>query len=247
MRILLTNDDGIDSPGIRVLAKRMRELGEVVVSAPEGNRSACAHSLTLDSPLRITEVQPGWYACDGTPADCVHLALNGFLREDRPALVVSGINAGGNLGQDITYSGTVMAALEATLLGVPAFAVSVEARQDIDFSGAAEMALRVAKRVLADGLPKSMLLNLNVPHLPPDRIKGLKFTRQGRRLYGDEIHRRVDPRGREYYWIGGQDLGFEEIEGSDVVAVRQGYASLTPISCDLTDFAMLEEMSKHLW
>ncbi|MDP8222330.1 MAG: 5'/3'-nucleotidase SurE [Candidatus Lernaella stagnicola] len=247
MRILVTNDDGIDAPGIHALAEALAELGDVVVSAPDGNRSASAHSLTLDHPLRIQQVRPGWFACDGTPADCVHVALNGFLRDERPLLVVAGINAGGNLGQDITYSGTVMAALEATLLGVPAFAVSVDARTQIDYSGAVAMATRVARRVLANGLPPTVLLNLNVPSASPEQIKGIKLTRQGRRLYGDEIDERMDPRGREYYWIGGQELGFEQIDGSDMVAVRQGFASLTPISADLTDHSYLEKMMDQSW
>jgi 5'/3'-nucleotidase len=247
LQILVTNDDGIDAPGLAALAGAMAEIGEVIVFAPDGNRSVSAHSLTLDRPLRIKKVREGWFASDGTPADCVHLALNGLLRDQRPVLVVSGINAGGNLGQDITYSGTVMAALEATLLGVPALAVSVDARNGIDYSGAAAMAVRVARRILDDGLPSDVLLNLNVPSGPPEQVKGVKLTKQGRRLYGDEVHERVDPRQHKYFWIAGQELGFQDIEGSDMVAVRQGYASLTPIACDMTHYRMLEEMARKPW
>lgn len=247
LRLLVTNDDGIHAPGLRVLAEQMAKFGEVTVFAPDGNRSASAHSLTLDRPLRIQRIAPNWYACDGTPADCVHLALNGLLRDQRPVLVAAGINRGGNLGQDITYSGTVMAAMEATLLGVPAMAVSVDARNGINYDGAAAMAERVARGILTDGLPAGVLLNLNVPSLPADQVKGLRVTRQGRRVYGDEIQERVDPRGEKYYWIAGQDLGFEDIEGTDMVAVREGYASLTPVTADLTAFSLLQEIAQRPW
>jgi 5'-nucleotidase len=247
VRILVTNDDGIEAPGLAALAETMALFGEVVVVAPDGNRSASAHSLTLERPLRVVEVRPNWYACDGTPADCVHFALNGLLRERRPAVSVSGINQGGNLGQDITYSGTVMGALEATLIGVPALAVSIDARSGFDFSGAKAVTERVVRAILAHGLPPGVLLNLNAPNLPPERLKGLRLTRQGHRVYGDEIQERVDPRGKKYYWIAGQDLGFEALDGTDMVAVREGYASLTPISCDMTDARFLREMAEGPW
>jgi len=225
----------------------MAELDEVVVMAPNGNCSAAAHSLTLDRPLRIRQVKPDWYTSDGTPSDCVHLALNGLLREKRPVLTACGINKGGNMGQDITYSGTVMAALEATLIGVPAFAVSVDARENFDFSGAADIARRVAREMLRAGLPSGTLLNVNVPNEPAARIKGVRLTRLGRRVYGDEIQKRLDPRGKTYYWIAGQELGFENIEGSDMVAVREGYASLTPLSCDMTSEEMIRMLEKRSW
>lgn len=247
MLILVTNDDGIEAAGLAALAEAMAALGEVFVVAPDGNRSANSHSVTLERPLRLVEVRPNWFACDGTPTDAVHLALNGLLRGRRPALAVSGINHGGNLGQDVTYSGTVMAAFEATLIGVPALAVSVDARQDFVFSGAAATAVAVAREILARGLPPGTLLNLNVPNLPPEQLKGLKATREGRRLYGDEIVECVDPRGKKYYWIAGQELGFEPIDGSDMVAVREGYASLTPITCDMTDHRFLREMAGRAW
>lgn len=247
MLILVTNDDGIASEGLAALAQAMSALGEVVVVAPDGNRSAAAHSLTLDYPLRITETKPRWYSVDGTPADCVHLALNGILKNNEPYLVACGINKGGNMGQDITYSGTVMAALESTLIGIPAMAVSVDARHDFEWSGATQMAHSVARHILEHGLPKDTLLNLNVPNLPLDKIKGLKVTRQGRRIYGDIIDERVDPRGRTYYWIAAQEQGFDDIPGSDMVAVRDGYASLTPIIFQLTNDEYWEQLQKLSW
>ncbi|NLH51075.1 MAG: 5'/3'-nucleotidase SurE [Myxococcales bacterium] len=247
MRILLTNDDGIDAKGLAALAEAMRAFGEIIVVAPDGNRSTCAHSLTLERPLRVAPTKADWFACDGTPADCVHLALNGLLRERRPELVISGINQGGNLGQDLTYSGTVMAALEAVLIGVPAFAISVDARDNFDFGGATAIAARVAAGIIRHGLPAGTLLNVNVPNGPAAALKGLRVTRQGKRVYGDEIQERVDPRGKTYYWIAGQELGFEEIEGSDMVAVREGYASLTPISCDMTNHSFLQELADRPW
>jgi 5'-nucleotidase len=245
--ILVTNDDGVDAAGLSADAEAMAALGEVFVVAPDGNRSANSHALTLERPLRATELKPNWFSCDGTPADCVHLALNGLLRDRRPDLVLSGFNQGGNLGQDITYSGTVMAAFEATLIGVPALAASVDARGDFEFSGVAWAATVVAREVLAHGLPRATLLNMNAPSLPPARLKGIRLTTQGQRVYGDEIQERVDPRGKKYYWIAGQELGFEPIAGSDMVAVREGYVSLTPLSCDMTDHKFLREMAGRSW
>ena len=247
MRILVTNDDGIDSAGLAALAEAMSDFGTVVVVAPDGNRSTAAHSMTLERPLRINRVRDGWYSTDGTPADCVHLALNGILRDHRPQLVACGINKGGNLGQDITYSGTVMAALEATLIGVPAIAVSVDARRDFDFSGAALVARKVARLVLQNGLPPDTLLNVNVPNTSPDGLQGILPTVQGRRVYGDEIEEKTDPRGRKYYWSAGQEMGFVDIPGSDVAAVRNGYASITPIRFSLTDQATFEVLKKTSW
>jgi len=247
MRILVTNDDGIDSRGIAALAEAMSDFGEVVVVAPDGNRSATAHSLTLDRPLRLRRIKPNWYECSGTPADCVHLALNGTMNSDPPALVASGINRGSNMGQDITYSGTVMAAYEATLLGVPSFAVSVSAREKFDYTGAAFYAKKVARYIMDNGLPKDTLLNLNVPNGPPESVKGLRVTRQGKRFYGDEIVERADPRGKSYYWIAGQEQGFDPIDGSDNVAVDEGYASLTPVRFVLTNDEMIDRLLKETW
>ena len=247
MRILVTNDDGIDSAGLTAMTEAMAEFGEVIVVAPDGNRSTAAHSMTLERPLRMRLIKENWYAVDGTPADCVHLALNGLLRDRRPELVASGINKGGNLGQDITYSGTVMAALEATLIGVPAVAVSIDARADFEYSAASAVAVKIARFVLHHGLPPETLLNVNVPNVKAEQLKGIMATVQGRRLYGDEIEENVDPRGKKYYWIAGQEMGFVDIEGSDIMTVRDGYASVTPIHFSLTDYVTFENLKKVQW
>lgn len=247
MRILVTNDDGIESTGLAALAEAMSQFGEVAVMAPDGNRSAAAHSITLERPLRIKRIKKNWHAVDGTPADCVHLALNGFCRDKRPELVVSGINKGGNMGQDITYSGTVMAALEATMIGIPSFAISVDARANFNFAAAAKVSQTIARFIIESGLPEGTLLNVNVPNVSAEELQGIKATIQGRRVYGDEVEVNTDPRGKKYYRIAGQELGFVELEGSDILAVRRGYASVTPIHFQLTNFQFLESLQKKKW
>ena len=234
MLILVTNDDGIHSPGIRVLADHLAPLGEVLVVAPDRERSAVGHSLTLQSPLRAEEIESGRFAVDGTPTDCVHLGIHGLL-ERRPDLVVAGINRGSNLGEDITYSGTVSGAMEATLMGVPAFAVSLEGPsfQAADFAVAADFARRLARQVLERGLPADTFLNVNVPAGAPG---GVCWTRQGKRIYGDLVVEKLDPRGRKYYWIGAGELGFQDLEGTDFHAVRLGNISITPLHLDLTNY-----------
>ncbi len=241
MLILVTNDDGILSPGIQVLAERLRTLGDVVVVAPDRERSAVGHSLTLHSPLRAEEIRPGYFAIDGTPTDCVNLGIHGLL-ESTPDLVVSGINRGGNLGDDITYSGTVAAAFEATLMGVPAFAVSLAAdsfRKE-DFVPAADFAVRMGRLVLDRCLPPDTFLNVNVPAGIPE---GVRLTRQGKRVYGDVVVENVDPRGRKYYWIGGGDLGFKDIEGTDFNAIHERLISVTPLHLDLTNYRSFNQLA----
>ena len=244
MSILLSNDDGIASDGLSALREAVSGLdGEVWVVAPDRDQSAVSHSLTLHRPLRIDDVGPRAFTVDGTPTDCVNLAINGILRE-RPRLVISGINRGANLGDDITYSGTVSAAMEATLLGVPAIAVSVVGRERFDFGPAAAFARQLAAAVLHDRLPADTLLNVNVPGLPAADIKGFALTRQGKRRYGDVIVEKVDPRGRKYYWIGGGELDFVVAEGTDFNAVQQGLISVTPLHLDLTNYASLRELDR---
>jgi 5'-nucleotidase len=243
--ILVTNDDGIHSPGILTLAAALAALGEVVVVAPDRERSAVGHSLTLHSPLRSEEIRPGFFAVDGTPTDCVNLGIHGLLPR-RPDLVVSGINRGGNLGDDITYSGTVSAAMEATLMGVPAFAISLEARsfQMSDFAQAGRCAAHLASLVLQHGLPTDTFLNVNVPAGVP---AGFRLTRQGKRRYGEVVVEKIDPRGRKYYWIGGGELGFQEVEGTDSHAVQAGLVSITPLHLDLTNYRSFDALSSwHL-
>jgi 5'-nucleotidase len=240
--ILLSNDDGIHSEGLQALVNAVTAHGRVVVVAPDREQSAVSHALTLHRPLRIDEVAPGRYTVDGTPTDCVNLAINGILQE-RPALVVSGINKGANLGDDVTYSGTVSAAMEGTLLGVPSIAVSQIGRGPYDFRIAAGFAGELVSRVVAHPLPADTLLNVNVPQFTNgEQPTGVALTRMGRRRYGDAVIEKVDPRGRKYYWIGGQELSFVEEEGTDFHAVSRGSISVTPIHLDLTNYASFDAL-----
>lgn len=240
--ILVSNDDGVHSEGIVALAEAVAGLGEVVVVAPDRERSAVSHSLTLHRPLRVEELRGGRYAVNGTPTDCVNLAINGILKR-RPALLLSGVNKGANLGDDVTYSGTVSAAMEGTLLGVPSIAVSLLGRGDFEFGTAAAFAARLAGWVLERGLPPDTLLNVNVPE-PKNGlvIRGFALTRMGRRRYGDAIVEKIDPRGKKYYWIGGEELEFVDEEGTDFHAVSQGLISVTPIHLDLTNYKSFDAL-----
>jgi len=235
--ILVSNDDGIHSEGLQALADALGEHGEVVVVAPDREQSAVSHSLTLHRPLRIDELGPRRYAVDGTPTDCINLAVHVILPH-RPALVVSGINKGANLGDDVTYSGTVSAAMEGTLLGIPSLAISQVGRPPFDFRIAADFAAKLARRVLEQALPADTLLNVNIPRVEPgQRPRGVMLTRMGRRRYGDAIVEKIDPRGRKYYWIGGEELSFVAEEGTDFAAISTGHVSVTPIHLDLTNYA----------
>lgn len=249
MRILISNDDGINSAGIHALAEALMGLGEVFIVAPDRDQSAASHALNLHRPLRIEEISNHVYSVDGTPTDCINLAVNGILKDKKPDLLVSGINKGENLGDDITYSGTVSAAIEGTLLGIPSIAVSAVSnvgRNDFSFDTASHYTLLVAKQILRMPLPRGTLLNLNVPNLPKDEIRGIRVTRQGKRVYGEPIVENVDPRGRKYYWIGGNELRSLDIENSDITAIKQGYVSVTPIKLDLTDYEFLEKLKQNL-
>lgn len=241
MLILVTNDDGIHSHGILTLADRLTALGRVVVVAPDRERSAAGHSLTLHSPLRAEEIRPGFFAIDGTPTDCVNLGVHGLL-EAPPDLMVSGINRGGNMGDDITYSGTVSAAMEATLMGVPAFALSLEGNsfQPHDFELAADFAVCLARKIVSHGLPPDTFLNVNVP---AGVRHGIRLTRQGKRRYGDVVVEKIDPRGRKYYWIGAGELGFQDLEGTDFHAVKRGFISITPLHLDLTNYRSFQQIA----
>jgi len=230
---LACNDDGIQSEGLTDLVTALKPIDRVVVVAPDRERSAVSHALTLDRPLRADEVRSGWFAVTGTPTDCVNLAVNGLL-EERPWLVVSGINRGANLGDDITYSGTVSAAMEAVLLGIPAVAFSQVGRAAFDYAAAASFARALIGELRERPLPPDTLLNVNVPELCDP--KGYLVTRQGKRRYGDAVVEKVDPRGRKYYWIGGTDLGFDDEPGTDFAAINDGYVSVTPLHLDLTNY-----------
>ncbi|HET9063448.1 MAG TPA: 5'/3'-nucleotidase SurE [Candidatus Binatia bacterium] len=240
--ILVANDDGIQSEGLTRLARAMEPIDRVVVVAPDREQSAVSHALTIGRPLRADQVRTGWYAVDGTPTDCVNLALNGLLKE-RPWLVVSGINLGANLGDDITYSGTVSAAMEAVLLGIPAVAFSQVGRVAFDFDAAAEFAGALVAKLKGQSLPPDTLLNVNVPE--GARPAGYAITRMGRRRYGDAIVEKTDPRGRKYYWIGGDELAFSDDPGTDFSAIRRGLISVTPLHLDLTNYESMPTL-EHL-
>lgn len=240
MLILVTNDDGIHSAGLQALADRLQTLGRVAVAAPDRERSAVGHALTLHVPLRADQIAADRWAVSGTPTDAVSLGIQGLLKE-KPDLVISGINKGGNLGDDLTYSGTVAAAMEATLMGVPAIAISKCGPNFhyADFAAAADVACRLAAIVLEHGLPADTFLNVNVPETAPH---GMRLTRQGKRIYADAVVHNRDPRGRAYYWIGTGELGFQDLEGTDFHAVDKGYVSVTPLHLDLTNYAAMERL-----
>ncbi|MCS6886410.1 MAG: 5'/3'-nucleotidase SurE [Acidobacteriota bacterium] len=236
-KILVTNDDGVDSEGIIVLAEALAELGEVTVVAPLNNMTAVSHSITLNRPLRIEKRAERCYAVDGTPTDCVALAVNLVMKDDPPALVVSGINKGANLGDDVHYSGTVAGAREATMYRIPAIAVSLAGRSNYKFAPAAEIAVKVAAKVLANGLPHGTLLNVNVPRTA---IKGVVITRQGTKLARTKIIETLDPRQRSFYWIGEEFVSWDNELGTDYAAVNSGFVSITPLKNDATDYSRIE-------
>jgi 5'/3'-nucleotidase len=246
-RILVTNDDGYRSKGIIAVARALRALGDVTVVAPEDDRSGVGHALSIKHPVRIAAVRDRevtTYRASGTPADCV--VIGAFdLCGGRPALVVSGINRGANLGDDVNYSGTVAAAIEGAIIGIPSIAVSLAARwPEVDtehhWDTAAGVALRVAQDVLERGIPALDLLNVNVPNVPESELRGVLWVRQGRKYYRDRLDPRTDPRGGHYYWIWGSFDASAIEEGTDLAAVRDGFASVTPITIDRTDDSFLE-------
>jgi 5'-nucleotidase len=240
--VLVTNDDGIFAPALRRLGDELRPLGRVVIVAPDRDQSATSHSLTLHRPFRIHRHEPDVYSVDGTPTDCVVAACHGLL-EERPGLVVSGINHGPNMGEDVFYSGTVAAAIEGTLQGAPAIAASLVTREATDFVDPARFIGRLARATLDHDLGERRLLNVNLPHRPWDQIRGVRITRLGSRVYQDTLVRKVDPRGRDYYWIGGEDAVWVAREGSDFSAVDAGYISVTPMRLDLTDDAAVGSLA----
>ena len=245
--ILVTNDDGVDSPGLSTLARALKHVDDICVIAPNRNWTAAGHTKTLDRPLRVTAITlPGTrlsaYSSDGSPSDCVALGFLG-LAPERPRLVVSGINTGPNLGSDITYSGTVSAAMEGVVSGVPAIAVSLGDNYDFDFSYAASFAAKLARRVLKAGIEADVLLNVNVPRGKRSDIRGVEVTRLGRREYNDELIRRKDPFGRDYYWIGGGPPGGAGEPGTDLHAIASGCVSITPVQLDLTNHSLIEHIA----
>ena len=254
MHILVTNDDGVTASGLLALAQEMRQVGQVTVLAPDRNWSASGHVKTLERPLRVRDViladgTPA-LATDGAPSDCVALAVLGLL-PSKIDLVVSGINPYANLGHDVTYSGTVTAAMDAAIWGLPGIAVSLNSTENdrgpLDYGPAARVARRVVAEVIARQLPKATLLNVNVPYLPDEQLKGIRITRQGLRVYHDLLVTREDPRGRPYYWIGGDAPTGVPENGTDFGALSEGFVSITPLHLDLTAYRALEEMSEWKW
>ncbi len=255
MHILVTNDDGVLAPGLLALVQEMRTLGKVSVLAPDRNWSGGGHVKTLDRPLRVTEVQLAdgsqAFASDGAPSDCVSLALLGFFTTEEIDLVVSGINPTANLGHDVTYSGTVTAAMEAIIGGVPGIAFSLDSKEShlsaLDYTPAARLARQVVETVISYHLPAGILLNVNIPHLPEDQVKGMHITRQGLRVYHNRLDSRTDPRGGWYYWISGDRPGGIPENGTDIGALSEGYVSITPIQLDLTAYPAVHMLRNWKW
>jgi 5'/3'-nucleotidase len=246
--ILLTNDDGVEAPGLLALEQALAALNRIEIIAPQRNWSAAGHTKTMHKPLRIhrTALRDGApaYACSGSPSDCAAVALLGFLDEP-PALIVSGINPTSNIGHDITYSGTIAAAMEGAVGGVSSFAISLDAGDAVesDFSVAAEFAELLARKVMKEGLPPDTFLNVNVPAKPREGIRGVRITRSGKRIYRDQLIERIDPRGEKYYWIGGEaPTGEADLEGTDVWALANGFISITPIHMDMTSHDLIAQL-----
>ena len=240
-RILVTNDDGIFSQGIKLLASELSQVAEVWVVAPDREQSAMGHALTLSRPLRMQRMEERWFAVDGTPTDCVNLGVLHLLKDSLPDLVCSGINFGLNLGDDVTYSGTVSATFEGTLLGIPSVAFSQEVAEGFSFEPAARFARQAVAMLLEQDLPRDLLLNVNVPAGP---VKGVSFTKLGRRVYKQSVIEKLDPRGRKYFWIAGTPQ-WEVASGTDFEAVSTGRISVTPLHLDLTYYPGLESFG-HL-
>jgi 5'-nucleotidase len=251
MRILLSNDDGVHAPGLMAMYQELKKLGEVAVVAPLEEKSTTGHSLTLHKPLRMLDIRPNFYGVSGSPADCVYLGIRQVLGK-MPDLVVSGINRGANLGQDVYYSGTVSAAREASILGIPSLAVSlaidfkkVRPESSLHYATAAKAAVKVIQFLKRATLPQHTLLNLNVPDIPFNQLKGIKLARQGFRFYSGAILRRRDHRGKDYFWVGGKYKGFRKEQGTDCSIVESGYAALTPLKLDSTDHDYLTLLTEE--
>jgi 5'-nucleotidase len=248
MRILVSNDDGVYAPGIKSLASHLKEVAPVVVVAPDRDKSAVSHSLTIDMPVRVVPLEDGRYSVHGTPTDSVHLALTGVL-DELPTMVVSGINAGANMGDDTLYSGTVAAAMEGCLLGLPAIAISLVGQKEADlihYDTAARVAVTLVKKLMKNPLPKGLLLNVNVPDIPYEQLQGMKMTRLGQRHAAERPLVIIDPRGKPVYWMGPAGDEKDAGEGTDFFAVRNNCVSITPLQFDLTDHKALKDMASWI-
>jgi len=238
-RILVTNDDGIYSEGIRKLAEALRSVGEVTIVAPDREQSAASHALTLNRPLRLLQLEDREWIVDGTPTDCVNLAVLHLLKNERPDIVVSGINFGPNLGDDVTYSGTISAAFEGALLNIPSIALSALIGEHFSFERCAGFAAKLARHILSGDRDPAIVLNVN---FPVEQARGVRVTRLGKRTYSEGVIERLDPRGRKYYWIGGEPPVWQNAEGTDFAAVEAGFISITPLHLDLTHHESLEKL-----
>jgi 5'-nucleotidase len=247
MLFLVTNDDGYLAPGIRTLARALGEIGDVVVVAPDREQSATSHSLTLHHPLRVHQTSENTYHIDGTPTDCVMLAVNALL-DHRPDYVFSGVNHGGNMGEDISYSGTVSAATEGTMLGIPSVAISLVHGDERWLDGYEKIIRRLVRHLVEEPVqklfPSDTLLNINLPDREPATVRGVRVTALGKRVYVDPVVQDKDPRGKTYYWIGGGDPTWEGPEGSDYHAIQEGYISITPIQLDLTNHRVIPDLKE---
>ena len=248
MNILLTNDDGINAPGINALAAEISKIASVHIVAPENERSAVGHAITISDPLRVTEVEKNGkifgYAVKGTPADCVKIAYWAILsKKQKPDLLISGINLGSNTGINTIYSGTVSAATEGAILAIPSFAISLATYVDADFSFAAYFAVKIVESGVLHNLPQGVFLNVNVPAVPARRIRGVRFTRQGTVSFKERYHVRQDPRNRNYYWLSGEKKHLDSYSDTDDHAVSENFISITPIHYDLTCYPVLEKIT----
>jgi len=245
MRILISNDDGYMAEGIKALAEAMSSLGDITVVAPDRNRSGASNSLTLENPLRVNRLDNGVYRVEGTPTDCVHLAITGLL-DDEPDMVVAGINAGANLGDDVLYSGTVAAAIEGRFLGLPAVAISLNGHTATHYETAAWAAKKLIAQLLSSSLPADTILNINVPDLPIEDITGFESTRLGRRHKAEPVIKELDPRGRAMYWVGPAGEEEDAGPGTDFDAIRRGAVSVTPLQIDLTHYDAIDGVANWL-
>lgn len=245
MRILLSNDDGYLAPGLACLFQALKPLGTLDVVAPERDRSGASNSLTLDRPLRVRQGENGFLYVDGTPTDCVHLAITGLM-EHQPDMVIAGINRGANLGDDVLYSGTVAAAMEGRFLGIPSIAVSLVGHQSQNFATAADIVVRLVERLRLQPLPADTILNVNVPDLPPSQIAGVEATRLGHRHQAEPVVRAADPHGNPVYWIGAPGIEADAGPSTDFYAIRQNFISITPLHVDLTRYTALDQVSSWL-
>ena len=245
MKILISNDDGYQAPGIKALAEALSDIAEITVVAPDRNRSGASNSLTLNNPIRAQKADNGFVFVDGTPTDCVHLAITGLLKEE-PNMVIAGINDGANMGDDVLYSGTVAAATEGRFLGLPAIAISMNSLTPSHFETGAKVAVALVKQIESKPLATDTIINVNVPDIPYDQLKGFKVTRLGHRHKSEPVVETNDPRGRKIYWVGPAGAEQDAGPGTDFHAVKEGYVSITPLQVDLTRYNALDQIDEWL-